>query len=284
MTTVRVLLRSTERRLARAGVADAQLEAELLLLCSLGIDRAALYARLGDEQDDAGFKAVDALLERRLRREPIAYLMGQREFYGLDFLVAPGVLIPRPDSERLVEEALRLLRPLSEASAVIADVGCGSGVLGIALAVALPGARIHAIDISKAALDLTARNVERHALSARVHLHHGSLLEPLPERVNVIVANLPYVPTWQVPLLEPEVSRYEPREALDGGDDGLDLVRALLASAPSAMRDDGALLCELDPLQMMEARAAASVAFPRARIRVAHDLTGRERVLVVDTA
>ena len=284
MTTVRVLLRSTERRLARAGIGDAQLEAELLLMCSLGIDRAALYARLGDEQDDARCEAVDALLQRRLRREPIAYVLGQREFYGLDFLVAPGVLIPRLDSESLVEEALRLLRPSGEVSAVIADVGCGSGVLGIALAVALPSARIHAIDISEAALDLTARNAERHAVSARVHLHHGSLLEPLKERVNVIVANLPYVPASQIPLLEPEVSRYEPREALDGGDDGLDLVRALLASAPGAMHDSGALICELDSSQMVEAQAAASVAFPKARIRAAHDLAGRERMLVVETA
>ncbi len=281
---VRVLLRSTERRLTRAGIADAQLEAELLLMCSLGIDRAALYSRLGDELDDAGCEAVDALLQRRLRREPIAYLLGQREFYGLDFMVAPGVLIPRPDSERLVEEALRLLRPPGEASAVIADVGCGSGVLGIALAVALPGARIHAIDISEAALDLTARNSERHAVLARVHLHHGSLLQPLPERVDAIVANLPYVPASQVPLLEPEVSRYEPREALDGGDDGLDLVRALLASAPGALRDGGVLLCELEPSQMAEAQAAASVAFPEARMLAAHDLAGRERVLVVETA
>ncbi len=284
MSTMSALLHSTEQRLARAGIADARLEAELVWMTALDIDRATLYADLREEPSADGVEAAEALIVRRLRREPMAYLMGRREFYGLDFHVAPGVLVPRPDTETLVAEALRLLQSRGPVPLEVADVGSGTGIIGISLAIALPNVRVHAIDISDRALEITTLNAERLGVSARVRVLKGDLLAPLPGRVDMIAANLPYVPSEQVPRLEPEISLYEPREALDGGDDGLEVVRRLLDDAPRRLSPAGWVLLELDPRQMRRARAIARRPFPTARIVTLADLTRRERVLVIDTS
>lgn len=283
MSTLGQLLRATEQRLARAGIGDARLEAELLWMTALDIDRAVLYTQLNDEPDEAPAQAAEALIVRRLRREPVAYLMGYREFYGLEFSVAPGVLIPRPDTETLVGEALRLLKERGAAALQVADVGSGSGIIGISLAVALPNAHVYAIDIAERARELTAHNAQRLGVSARIDILEGDLLAPLTVPVDLIAANLPYVASAEVPRLEPEISLYEPREALDGGDDGLDLIRRLLADAPTHLKEQGCVLLELDPRQMRLARSAARRAFPTSRIRALRDLAGRDRVLAIET-
>lgn len=283
MSTLSQLLRTTEQRLARAGISDARLEAELLWMTSLDIDRALLYTQLNDEPDPARGENAEALIMRRLRREPVAYLMGYREFYGLAFSVAPGVLIPRPDTETLVAEALRLLKERGEAPLQVADVGAGSGIIGISLAVALPNAQIYAIDIAERARHLTAHNAQRLGVNARVDILEGDLLTPLTVPVDLIAANLPYVASAEIPRLEPEISLYEPREALDGGDDGLDLIRRLLADAPAHLKEQGCVLLELDPRQMRLARPAARRAFPTSRIRALRDLAGHDRVLAIET-
>ncbi|MXW31023.1 MAG: peptide chain release factor N(5)-glutamine methyltransferase [Chloroflexi bacterium] len=279
--TLAHLVRRTARRLEAAGIADARLEADLIWTTALGIDRAALYAAFRDTPTEEEKGRAEALCERRLNREPVAYLMGTREFYGLPIAVGPGVLIPRPETETVVEETLRLVE--GEAPPVVADVGCGSGAIAVALAVARPEAVVYALDIAPRALELTALNAAKHGVSERVHVLESDLLAALPRPVHVIAANLPYVMSEEIPLLEPEVSRYEPREALDGGADGLDLIRRLLAEADGHLLPGGSLVLEMDPRQTAAAGEAAAACFPGARIRAVRDLAERERVLVVQT-
>lgn len=281
MSTLAHLVQKTARRFEAAGIGDARLEADLIWTTAMGIDRAALYAAFRDTPSAEEQQRAVELCERRLNREPVAYLMGTREFYGLPIAVGPGVLIPRPETETVVEETLRLVE--GEASPVLADVGCGSGAIAVALAFAHPDAVVYALDVAPRALELTAHNAEAHGVSERVHVLESDLLAALPRPVHVVAANLPYVMSDEIPLLEPEVSRYEPREALDGGADGLALIRRLLAEAGEHLPPGGALVMEMDPRQIAAAGDAAAICFPGARIRAARDLAGRERVLVVET-
>lgn len=282
--TVGAAVVRTRNALAHAGVAEAPLEAELLLADTLETDRTGLLAGLSDLLSEERQRHLDSLLSRRMQREPLAYLRGKREFYGLDFHVGPGVLIPRPETETLVEEALALaaLRE-SKQGLIIADVGTGSGIIAVSLAVHLPRSKLYATDISNTALSTAQGNARRHGVDARIAFLGGDLMEPLPERVDIVAANLPYLSTGAIQDLEPEIALYEPREALDGGPGGLDLVRRLLAQAPGHLRTGGALLLELDPWQMDAASRAALQAMPGAAVRCVRDLAGDERVLVVET-
>ena len=281
MTTWGGLLRSTERRLAQAGVEEPRLEAELLLMAALGADRAALYANLQDIAPDGSADALEPLTRRRTRREPAAHVIGKCEFYGRDFLVGPGVFIPRPETETLVEEALRVAAAMDGAP-TIADVCCGSGAIAITLAAELPRATVFAIDVDAAARSAARENAKRLGVAGRVRVIEGDLLAPLPAPVDIIAANPPYIPSKRIPRLAPEV-KYEPRKALDGGADGMDVLRRLLADAPPYLKPGGALLAELDPAQAPQACALAEAAFPGAAVAIAPDLAGLDRVLVVRT-
>ena len=283
MSTLGVRLDDTARRLAAVGIDDPRLEADVLWMKALDIDRAQLYARLHDDPAEAHATAAEALTARRLRREPLAYVTGTREFYGIDLTIRPGVLVPRPDTETLVDEAISVLAHRAEPAPVIADIGCGSGAIALALAANVADATVHAVDRSPAAVALTRANAERHGLGERVRVYLGDLTAPLPEPVDLIAANLPYVRSDELPTLEPEVSVFEPAEALDGGADGLDLVRRLLREAPAHLKPGAAVLLELDPRQFDEAAAFAAEAMPDARARSVRDLAGRERVLVLET-
>ena len=283
VSTLGTLLHDTARRLADVGIDDPRLEADVLWMTALDIDRAELYARLHDAPAEAQAASAEALTARRLRREPLAYVTGTREFYGLDLTIRPGVLVPRPDTETLVDEAIAVLAHRAEPATAIADIGCGSGAIAVALAASVPGVRVHAVDRSPTAVALTRANARRHGLGARVLVHAGDLTAPLPERVDLIAANLPYVRSDELPTLEPEVSVFEPAEALDGGADGLDLVRRLLHEAPGHLNPGAAVLLELDPRQFEAAHEIAAEAMPDARARSVRDLAGRERVLVLET-
>ena len=227
--------------------------------------------------------AAAASTGRRLRRARLAYVTGTRGFYGIGLTIRPGVLVPRPDTETLVDEAISVLAHRAEPAPVIADIGCGSGAIALALAANVADATVHAVDRSPAAVALTRANAERHGLGERVRVYLGDLTAPLPEPVDLIAANLPYVRSDELPTLEPEVSVFEPAEALDGGADGLDLVRRLLREAPAHLKPGAAVLLELDPRQFDEAAAFAAEAMPDAWPRSVRDLAGRERVLVLET-
>jgi release factor glutamine methyltransferase len=276
----REALRRAREALSSQNINDAHLEAELLLRHLLGIERAQLYADQEKELTPQQLQAYEALVPRRLSGEPSAYIVGRREFYSLDFYVDRRVLIPRPESELLVDKALEFAREHPDIShLVIADVGTGCGNLAISLAVHLPQAKIYASDVSQAALEVAALNCQRHKMSQRIHLLQGYLLEPLPEKVDIIVANLPYISDEEMVWLGPEVRDFEPHLALAGGIQGLDLVAGLLSQAPAKIRQGGALFVELGQGQGVTVLALVRKHFPQAAVSLWPDLSGMDRVL-----
>ena len=232
-------------RLVRAGIPreDATLDAEVLARHVLSCDRATLLTRARDPLPSAFDRLFDALVQRRAAREPVAYIIGQREFWGLDFDVTPAVLIPRPETELIVEEAIAAM-PARDAVGRVIDVGTGSGCLAVALAVEFPSATVIATESSPAALEIAHRNCERHNVASRVTLIETDLLEGVSALADLIVSNPPYVPDADAPSLPPDVSRFEPQSALFGGDDGLAIIRRLLLTAAADLATGGRLIIE----------------------------------------
>jgi len=279
-------------------VTDApRLEAEVLLRHVLGVSRTALAAHPERIVSPDQLANYWALVQRRATGYPLPYIIGHAEFYGLDFEVTPEVLIPRPETEMLVDLVLE------RKPATIVDVGTGSGCIAVSLAVHLPQAFIYAIEISPAALAVARRNAERHGVAERVRFMVGDVLTPRPGPVDLIVSNPPYIPTGECAALPASVRDHEgecaalpasvrdhePWLALDGGADGLAVIRRLLAQAPAVLRrpepaggrPGGGLLIEIGANQGKAAIHLARTFFPRARIRVHPDLAGRDRVLEV---
>jgi release factor glutamine methyltransferase len=284
MTTVHQALRKAAARISETGSDEAALEAEILLMHVTGLDRSHVYERLEEELPAARAEAFAACVERRLNHEPVPYITGHKEFFALDFEVTPAALIPRPETETLVELVLAFVRERFGAGAcTIADVGVGSGIIAVSLAHELPQASVMATDTSKEALALARRNAERHGVADRITFAEGDLLQPLTDRVDVIAANLPYVAAADWEALPPEIREHEPRTALDGGPDGLRVVERLLAAAPRHLRPSGALFEEMGDEQGAQASETARRYFPEADIRVERDLAGRDRVLCVYT-
>lgn len=277
--TLGELIRDAAGRIREGGVDDARLTAEALLAYVLGISRAQLLARLERGLSESDQTRFLYLVGRAATGEPLAYLTGHREFLGLDFVVTADVLVPRPETELLVEQALRWL---GDRVAHVIDVGTGSGIIAVSIAVQRPLARVTAIDRSPAALRVARRNAERHGVTERVSFLQQDLLSPAAslEAVDLICANLPYIPSDDLAVLE--VSRHEPRLALDGGADGLDLIRRLLNQAPAVLSPTGAMLLEIEARQGPAVAALAASAFPGANVLVLHDLAGLDRVVMVE--
>ncbi len=278
------LLWATER-LAAAGCETPRLDAEVLLCECAGVERAFLLAHATDAVPADAWPRFQAWIARREKREPLAYITGHREFYGMDFAVTPAVLVPRPETEHVVDEVLALARARHRGGQpiLIADVGTGSGAIAIALAAHLPHAQVCALDASREALEVAWRNAERHGVLTRMCLVQSDLLEHLPWAVDILVANLPYVADDEWPALAPEIRFHEPVQALRGGRNGLDLIRRLLAQAPARIRPGGAVVLEIGAGQAPEVRRAAQAVFPNAHIRVVQDYAGLDRVVVVQT-
>ena len=269
------------RRLVEAGIdaRDAAFDAEVLARHALGWDRATYLARRR-EPAPAGFEdRFEPLVARRHRREPVARIVGRREFWGLDFEVTPAVLVPRPESELLVETALARLEDRNAPWAV-ADVGTGSGCLAIALARELPQARVTATDISPDALAVARRNAARHGVADRIAFRHADLLDGLPDPCDLIVSNPPYVPDAVIGTLAPEVRLHEPAAALRGGPDGLDTVRRLVGAAADRLRPGGWLIVEVGAGQSGDAAGNARRAGLQV-VDVRPDLQGIPRVVVM---
>ncbi len=268
---------------ARAALSEATgsepLDAPLLLAHVLGCERAALLAHPQRPLTPVQSAEFRALVERRANGIPVAYLTGERAFFDLTLIVTPDVLIPRPETEHLVERALAWAR-IREGSPRIADVGTGSGAIAVTLARHLPGARVWALDASRAALGVARRNAARYGLGERIRFVQADLLGPLlgaRGAFDLIVANLPYVPTSALEALA--VMHHEPRLALDGGPDGLTLIRRLLAQVPRVLAADGLLLLEIEATQGERAAALAAEALPGARVTVHADYAGHDRVV-----
>jgi release factor glutamine methyltransferase len=269
-------------QLANQGVESPQLDAELLLAHALGANRAAVLARPEQQLTPKQLTRFRDLITRRGNREPLAYVVGHREFFGLDFSVDHRVLIPRPETELLVEHTLEIASRMA-APVRIADVGAGSGAIGVSLAVRLSGATIYALDDSAGALEVVAENARRHRVAHRVHCQRSNLLAALPGPVDLITANLPYVTTEEWQSLAPEIRDHEPRSALDGGTDGLDLIDRLLATAGPCLRPAGAILLEIGAGQGVAATTLAREYLPQARVRLVPDYAGLDRLVIVET-
>lgn len=210
------------------GLPGARLDAEVLLAHVLGLKRVMLYAKFDQPLEGTELDQMRNLVARRARGEPVAYLIGRREFWSLDLEVSPDTLVPRPDTETLVEVALDHQREAK----VVVDVGTGSGAVAMALATELKGAHVYATELSEPARLMAQKNCDRLGLSERVTILQGDLLQPLPEvQVDLLVANLPYIPSADIKTLMADVRDFEPHLALDGGPDGLDLIRRLLGQA-----------------------------------------------------
>jgi release factor glutamine methyltransferase len=295
------------RRLAAAGCDTPRLDAELLLAHTLQQDRTWLYTHPQFSLDNKQLNSFETLLRRREQREPVAYIIGVKEFFGLEFEVNPHVLTPRPETELLVETALRIRKSPSQRmgngewgmghggslisnlqskiqnlKSKIVDVGTGSGCIAISLTKNLPGASFLAIDASAEALQLARRNAERHGVADRITFLQGDLLQPLTSAVDLIVSNPPYVSQPELVTAMPEVSRYEPHLALDGGPDGLDVIRRLLTQAREKLNPGSALMVEIGSNQGPVVAQLAKFHFPQANSRIERDLAGRDRLLVVE--
>ncbi len=282
--TVGDALRRGAGTLRMAGIADPEIEAEILLRHALGFGRAHLFARLTDELAPDTEERFRDLLRRRAQHIPTAYLTGTREFYDLELAVGPGVLIPRPETEHVVEEALHLGREmLQERDRItLVDAGTGSGAIALAVAKHLPALRVIATDASPAALAVAGLNAKRLRLAGRVTFLQGDLLDPVHEPIDIVAANLPYIPTEEIATLAPEVRDHEPRQALDGGPDGLRVIARLLGQASHKVRPGGAVILEIGHDQAEPLRCLASEVMPGAVVSFTRDLAGIERVATVE--
>ncbi|MFA5908914.1 MAG: peptide chain release factor N(5)-glutamine methyltransferase [Vicinamibacterales bacterium] len=274
--TLRQHLIAAKARLVAAGIEPSEAARDVLLLARhvLGWDRATLHARDTDPPP-AGFDAVyDAAIERRTHREPIAYITGVQEFWNRDFVVSPAVLIPRPETELIIEEAL------STVFGRAADIGTGSGCLAVTLAAEVPRARIVATDISAPALDVARANAQRHGVAERVEFRETRYLDGVDGPFDLIVSNPPYVTDDEHAALAPEVHDFEPRSALAAGPDGLNDIREVLSAAASALRSGGVLLMEIGHRQADAVQALVASTPSLALVRISPDLQGIPRIVV----
>lgn len=283
--TIQEALVSAVRALgARHGYAAARFEAELLLAHTLGISRASLLARLGDPITPKDAAQFAGMVARRAQREPLAYILGHQEFYGLDFVVDRRVLIPRPETEHVVELALQALKTVSNPEPVVADVGTGCGAIALAIAHRAPHARVIATDISPDALAVAQLNASRLHLADRVEFRCADLLDGITVPIDILAANLPYIPLERLPHLPREIRDYEPRIATIAGVDGLSVIRRLLAQVEAHMVRRGLIFLEIGEEQGSEARELAKAMLPRAAVQVHQDLEGLDRVLEIRLA
>ena len=265
-------------RLRAAGDPSAALDADVLLAHACGIAREALYAHLEAPLAPGEERAYRGLVERRAAGEPVAYLRGYKEFFGLRLAVDRRVLIPRPETEILVEAVLGFLRETRRTR--VADVGTGSGAIAVAIALSAPAVRVIATDVSGDALDVARVNAAAHGVADRIDLREGDLLAPIEGEVDVVAANLPYLRGGAVEHLTGERTSlaFEPAVAVVAGGDGLDVIRRAVAQLPPKLAPGGAAFFECDPPQA-DTVASLLGARIRARTRVIPDLTGSPRVV-----
>jgi release factor glutamine methyltransferase len=281
--TIAEAIAKAAARLAARRIENARLDAEVLLRFVLDRDRAWLVAHFPDELDERYRRYYDQLLTRRAVREPLQYIIGRQEFWGLDFTVTPDVLIPRPETELVVASALEALdgRP----APVIADLCTGSGCIAVSLAKALPGARIYAADRSAEALAVARTNAGRHAVADRIRFLEGDLFGPLAGAglrgaMDAVTANPPYVTAGEFASLQPEVRDFEPEIALVAGPEGTEVAERIIRAAPEYLTAGGQLVLEMGIGQAASLRPAVERTGAYASVRVLKDLSGIDRVIV----
>jgi release factor glutamine methyltransferase len=276
--TLRQHITAAKARLVAADIEPSEAARDVLLLAmhTLGWDRASLHTRDTDPPPDGFADAYQRAIDRRALREPVAYITGVQEFWNRDFAVSPAVLIPRPETELIIETAL------SMAFATVADIGTGSGCLAVTLAAECPRVRLVATDISAAALEVAVANAARHSVGARIEFRKTAYLDGVDGPFDLIVSNPPYVTDGEYERLAPEVRDFEPRTALTAGPEGLDDVRAVLSCAATKLRPGGVLLMEIG---LGQAAAITSLLAPMPElklVRISPDLQRIPRMALVE--
>lgn len=280
MTTVRQALQQGTAELALTS-ASPRLDAEVLLAHLLGTSRVAVLADAERQLEPQQLQTYNELLARRATLEPIAYITGHKEFYGFDFVVDQRVLVPRPETELVVELAIDWWSRKTPLDQSIVDIGTGSGCLAVTLALLLPAAHVYAVDVSVAALDVANLNAQRHGVASRITFLHGSGCEPLPQPVALLVSNPPYTVLADV---DENVRRWEPHLALDGGAErGMAIPVEIMQQAPDHIHVGGLLLMEIGAWQGAAAYQTAQRVFPQGQVKVYQDLAGLDRVVAVET-
>lgn len=279
--TIKRLLDWTTEYFGRHDSNSPRLEAEILLAAALGYERIQLYTHFDDIPQEPGLGNFRDWVKRRAAGEPVAYLVGHREFYSLKFKVDNNVLIPRPESEHVVVEAIECAREFAAGPLSIADVGTGSGCLAVAVAKHIPQAKIVAIDVSAAALKVARENANAHQLNDRIEFIESDVFERVPPRqFHLIISNPPYIGKDEVDTVEESVRKYEPEVALFGGSDGTAVIEKLLPASTERLIDGGFLVFETSPtimnrcLQLVESQAGIQLR------KTVKDLAGHRRVIV----
>jgi len=284
--TIRTAIQSHEAFLASKGVESPRLQVELLLAHLLNLPRLKLYLDLDREVPQGELGQLEALVQRRAERVPLQHLVGTVSFNGLELEVNGDVLVPRPETEILSQLAVQRLSSLKKSAPIALDFGSGSGCLAIALAVGVPGATVHAIDCSEAAIAVARRNAQRHGVADGIRFHHGDGFAALPDATapaDLLVSNPPYISTDEIATLDPEVRDHDPRLALDGGTDGLDFYRRLAAEAPAFLLPRAPVLLEFGDGQEDDLRrlfSGSGWVFEA----IENDLSGRPRIIIARRA
>ena len=275
-------------QLSAAGISNARLDAEVLLAMLAQKDRAWLISHMHDALDDTLRETYEAVVQRRAGREPLQYIVGNQEFYGLDFFVTPDVLIPRPETELAVELALKIIGNHAQQSTIV-DLCTGSGCIAVTLARLAPTVNVVAIDKSSKALKIAERNAAQHQVADRIRLLEGDLLQPLERldirnKVDMIVSNPPYIPSADYTTLQPEVRDFEPEMALIAGPQGTELHQRIIETAPAYLKRHGALIMEMGmgQAELLLEMIRTSDAFIAPSVY--KDLAGIERVLIARKA
>ncbi len=278
--TILALIRWADERFKKERMATPRLDAEVLLAETLGLDRVGLYTHYDQPLQGDELARFKQLVLRRLRHEPVAYILGRREFWSLPLRITPDVLIPRPETEILVAEALQVLSPADQGDLHLLEIGTGSGAISIALAKELPAARIIATDLSPKALSVAEENAAENRVRGQIRFLQGDLFQPVPKGAtfDLVVSNPPYITRGQLSSLMPEVRDYEPRIALDGGKDGLDFFRRALPIVEKYLRPAGWFLVELGAGQDQQVLEIAEKNPELAPFGFAKDLNGINRV------
>ncbi|MBN2463502.1 MAG: peptide chain release factor N(5)-glutamine methyltransferase [Dehalococcoidia bacterium] len=283
--TLAQALQQSARTLSSNGIDDSHIEARMLLGYTTKLSSARIYTQSEQTLSQEQEIKLQELVERRLRHEPAAYIVNHREFYGIDFYVDSRVLIPRPETELLVDMALEFARSSSTYPVrplLIADIGTGCGAIATSLAINIPQSEIYATDVSPSALEVARLNCECHNVTDRITLLQGNLLEPLSGPVDLIVANLPYIKSSELANLSPEIIQFEPSLAIDGGESGLDYISQLLKQAGGRINTGGCLLLEIGQNQEKEVSYLIRSSLKKVNFEFISDLNGIERVVRID--
>lgn len=281
MFTIRTAFRWINEELKNSN--SAPLEAELILRKVLNFSREEFYQNFEYPLSPEEIDRLGSLVERRKQQYPLIYLIGKKEFFGLELLVNESVMIPRPETELLVEEALRILGTLESDSFKVVDLGTGSGCVAVSLAYYLPHILIYAVDISEEALEVARENARRYNLEKKIVFLQGDLFQPLEAldlegKIDLVISNPPYIPSGEFPFLPPEVRDYEPKMALEGGEKGLSFYRHIFFAAPQYLRRGGWLVLELGPAIAVKKLISRRPEFKE--IEIKNDYAGIPRVLV----